>query len=461
MSKVKVDFLNGKIFPKLFWYVLPIIATNFLQTFYNAADMMVVGLSDEVNAVGAVGATGVLVSLIVNLFIGFSVGANVVVARHIGEQDETKVQNAVHTSLLMALTFGTLGMAVGILITRPVLALLGSTGSLLELAVTYCYIYLVAVPFLSLTNYLVAIFRAKGDSKTPLVVLTVAGALNVALNSFFVLVLDMSVEGVAFATVLSNVFSFVVLLIKLRRDKDWTTFSFKRLKFDKKEMREIIRIGLPAGVEATLFSIAGLISQRSTMQVNNAFLQPGNEFQPIAAGTTAASSICGFVYAAMCSVTQGAVTFTSQNIGAKKPRRIKPIMYNCYLLTVMLGVLFGGVVFLLREPLLGFYGVVDGAAGSLEAIAYDAATTLLTCICLPYFLVGMMEVGGGVLRGLGKAMTTMGISLFWSCLFRCVWLLTVFPLTPTLTTIYIVYPLASFLTAATSFTAIQVLIKKC
>ena len=126
----------------------------------------------------------------------------------------------------------------------------------------------------------------------------------------------------------------------------------------------------------------------------------------------------------------------------------------------MLGVLFGGVVFLLREPLLGFYGVVDGAAGSLEAIAYDAATTLLTCICLPYFLVGMMEVGGGVLRGLGKAMTTMGISLFWSCLFRCVWLLTVFPLTPTLTTIYIVYPLASFLTAATSFTAIQVLIKK-
>ena len=200
----KIDFTSGRVFMKIVWFVLPIVATNLLQMFYNAADMMVVSLSSEENAVGAIGTTLAFINLVVNFFIGFSVGANVVVAREIGAGDKQRVQNAVHTSLILAAVSGVVGGGIGLLISRPVLTLMGNQGNLLDLAVRYTYFYFLGVPFLALSNYLIAIFRAKGDAKTPLIVLACTGILNVVMNLFFVLVCGMSVEGVAMATALSG-----------------------------------------------------------------------------------------------------------------------------------------------------------------------------------------------------------------------------------------------------------------
>ena len=460
VNERSTQFTEGKIFDKLLFFVLPIMVTNLLQMFYNAADMMVVSLSSEENAVGAIGTTSSFIHLVVNLFIGFSVGANVVVARAIGANDKAQTQNAVHTSLIMALIFGVLGGAVGFAISRSVLTAMGNTGNLLELAVTYTHIYFLGVPFLALTNYLSAIFRAKGDAKTPLVALAVAGIANVVLNLFFVLVMGMSVEGVALATAAANAFSFVWMLIKLQKDQDMTTFSFRALRLERQALFEIVRIGLPAGVQGALFSISNMLIQSSVVTVNNASVPVGTKYQPIVNGNAASANLEGFVYTAMNAVHQGAVTFTGQNMGAKKPERVKPILYNCFLLTLMIGGVMSAIVLLLKTPLLSLYGVKAGESGSLEQLAFEAATLRLWMICGPYFLCGLMDDCSGVLRGLGKSLLSTVISLVGSCHLRVVWLLTVFPLSQTLQTIFICYPITWLLTTATSFVVIMLVLKK-
>lgn len=304
--KKKIDFAEGKVFLKILRFILPIVATNLLQTLYNAADMMVVSLSSEPNAVGAIGTTGSFINLIVNIFIGFSVGANVVVAREIGAKDGERTKNAVHTALIMAVAFGALGMLLGQIVSEPVLRSMGNSGNLLELAVAYTRIYFLGVPFLALTNYLIAVFRAKGDAKTPLFVLMSTGLFNVGMNFFFVLVAGLSVEGVAIATSLSNVASVVVLLIKLHRDKDYTTFSWKRLKIDKSAFRDIVVNGFPAGVQGALFSLSNMIIQSSVVTVNNNLCPPNRTYDPIVNGSAAAANIEGFVYTSMNAVYQGA-----------------------------------------------------------------------------------------------------------------------------------------------------------
>ena len=460
VTKRKAEFTEGKIFSKILLFVLPIVATNLLQAFYNAADMMVVSLSDEANAVGAVGTTGSFISLIINIFIGFSVGANVVVARNIGANDEESTQKAVHTALLVGLFFGVVGAAVGIIVSRPLLQSMGNTGNLLDLAVTYTYYYFAGVPFMALTNYLISIFRAKGDSKTPLIVLSAAGFVNVGLNLFFVLVVKFSVEGVALATSIANFLSFVVLLVKLKKDKDSTSFSLKKLKVDKKALKDIVFIGFPAAIQSALFAISNILIQSSIITVNNSLCPPDSEYQPIVNGCAAGANLTNFVYTAQNAVYQGAITCTSQNIGARKPKRIYPIMGWCCLLVTSIGLSLGGLIFFCKEPLLALYGVASGAEGSLEELAMYAATTQLTYMCLSYFLCGIMEVGAGVLRGLGKSFLSMIISLFGACLLRVVWLWTVFPLYPTLEIIYMSYSITWILTALALFISIFLLLSK-
>ena len=459
-EKKKIDFTQGKIFSKLFLFVLPIIATNLLQMLYNAADMMVVSLSTEANAVGAIGTTTSFVHFIVNVFIGFSVGANVVVAKHIGANDKEKTQRAVHTSLIMALIFGFVGAGLGMVVSRPILKAMGNTGSLLDLAVTYTYIYFLGVPFLALTNYLIAIFRAKGDAKTPLIVLSIAGVINVLLNFFFVVVVGLSVEGVAIATSVANLLSFIALLWKLRKDKDFTTFSLKKLKIERKSFGEIVRIGLPAAIQGGLFSLSNMLIQSSIVTVNNNLCPPNIDYQPVVNGSAAAGNIEGFVYTSMNAVYQGAITFTSQNMGAEKPERVKPIMYNSFLLTSIIGLTMALFVLLLKAPLLALYGVKAGAEGSLEMLAMETATVRLWFICAPYFLCGLMEVCTGVLRGLGKSLISTVIALVGSCLLRVIWLLTVFPAKQTLETIFICYPITWILTTLVAFIVIQKILKR-
>ncbi len=445
----KKNFTEGKIFPKLLLFVLPIVATNLLQMFYNAADMIVVSLSSEENAVGAVGVTGSFVSLVVNTFIGFSVGANVTIARHIGANDGEGARKAAHTSIILGFISGLLGAAVGISVSRIVLKAMGAKGNLLDLAVKYTYFYFAGVPFLSMTNYLIAVFRAKGDSKTPLVVLACSGLLNVGMNLLFVLVFGWSVEGVAVATALANFTSFIALLIKLGRDQDSTSFSFKRLRIDKKELKDIVRIGFPSAIQSALFSISNMLVQSSVVSVNNSLVPEGSKYQPVVDGCAAGANVGNFTYMAMEAVRHGTVTFTSQNLGAKKPKRVYSVVGSSCLLVTLIGVLFGYSIFFLHEPLLALYGVKDGAKGTLAHLAMQAATTQIKWTCLPYFFCGIMEVGSGALRGLGFSFLSMVISLVGSCLLRVVWLLTVFPLNPTLNMIYLCYPISWLVTAAT------------
>lgn len=456
-QKQKVDFTQGKLFAKIFWFVLPIVVTNLLQTFYNAADMMVVSLSSETNAVGAVGTTSSFIHLIVNVFIGFSVGANVVVARNIGAGDEMGKQKAIHTALLIGLFFGIVGAGVGIAISRWVLTVMGTTGNLLDLAVKYTYFYFAGVPFLAVTNYLIAIFRAKGDSKTPLVVLSLAGLVNVGLNLLFVLAFKLSVEGVALATAIANLLSFIVLLVKLKKDGD---FSFKQLKVNKKALKDIVFIGLPAAIQGAIISLSNILIQSSIVTVNNNVCPLDSTYQPVVNGCAAGSNLSNFVYTAQNAVYQGAITFTSQNMGANKPRRVYKIMGICCLLSSMFGIFLATTIFLLRVPLLSLYGVPVGEVGSLEELAFNAATTQLLFVCLPYFLCGIMEVGSGALRGMGKSTLSMILMLVGSCLLRVVWLLTVFPLKQTLEMVYICYPVTWILTSIAMFICAFVNIRK-
>ncbi len=458
--KKKVNFIEGKIFLKALLFILPIVATNLLQTFYNAADMMVVSLSkDGQNAVGAIGTTNSFIHLIVNIFIGFSVGANVVVAQAIGAKDRERTQNAVHTSLVMGFIFGLIGMGIGLVVAKPVMRLMGNTDRLLTLSVRYTYFYFVGVPFLALTNYLMAIFRAKGDAKTPLIVLTLAGILNVALNLFFVVVLDMSVEGVALATALSNVASAAALLIKMQRDKDDTAFSWKRLGINKEAFSAIVRNGVPAGIQGALFSLSNMFIQSSVVRMDKLMKPSGTLDTPIVNGNAAATNLEAFVYTAMNAVYQGAITITSQNFGAGKPHRVKRSMYVCLGIVTVIGMLLSGAVYLFREPLLRLYGVQTGEEGSIAYLAYNAAVTRFKYLCLVYFLCGLMDVCSGVLRGLGRAFTSMLISLVGACLLRLIWIWTVFPVLLTLDSIFISYPISWLLTGLTAFIFIQVIVR--
>ncbi len=456
-ARKETGFTEGRIFFKLLLFILPIIATNLLQAFYNAADMIVVSFSHEENAVGAIGTTGSFINLIINIFIGFSVGANVVVAREVGARNKARTQKAVHTSLLMAVLFGLLGMVIGLLAAKPVMQLMGNTGSLLTLAVRYTYLYFLGVPFLALTNYLIAIFRAKGDARTPLVVLMLAGLVNICLNFFFVLVLHMSVEGVAIATSVSNVFSTVVLLRKLQKDRDDTQFSWKQLRLDKKAFLDITINGVPAGIQGALFSLSNMIIQSSVVQVNNSTC-PNVSYAPIVDGNAAATNLESFIYTAMNAVYQGAITFTSQNLGARKPKRIYRILYICLGIVTAVGMCFSGLVYALREPLLALYGVAPGEG--LQQLAFDAAQTRFRYICILYFLCGCMDVCNGVLRGLGKSFVSMLISLIGACLLRLIWIWTVFPIKPTLDTIYVSYPITWIITCVTAFVIIQFSLRK-
>ena len=458
--KRKIDFTNGKVFLKIIWFVLPIVATNLLQMLYNAADMMVVSLSHEQNAVGAIGTTGSFINLIVNLFIGFAVGANVVVAREIGAGDSSRVQSAVHTALIIAVVSGIVGGGIGVGISRPVLTAMGNTGNLLELAVTYTYVYFLGVPFLALTNYLMAIFRAKGDAKTPLIVLACTGLLNVGLNLFFVLVCGLSVEGVALATAIANVASAVILLLKLQSAQDDTAFSWKRLTIDKIALKDIVVNGLPAGIQSALFSLSNMLIQSSIVTVNNNACPPGVEYAPIVNGNAAAANLDAFIYTAMNAVYQGAITFTSQNIGADKPHRVKRIMYSCFAIASIIGISLSALLLIFKQPLLALYGIVIGEKGSLERMAYDAAVIRFWWLSAPYFLCGLMEVCTGVLRGLGKSVTSTVISLIGACLLRVVWLWTVFPKSQTLETIFVSYPITWIVTNIAAFIVIQVSLRK-
>ncbi len=450
-SQKAINMTEGALLPKIILFSLPLMITNLLQVLYNAADMVVVSLSHEADAVGAIGTTGAFINLVINVFIGFATGANVMVARHLGAKNDERASRTTHTALTMSVIFGVASGILGLFISRPILSLMGAQGKLLDLATTYTIIYFAGVPFISVANYLIAIFRAKGDTRTPLYILSASGLVNVLLNLFFVLVVGLSVEGVALATVIANAISALFLGIKLARDEGACRFSFKKLCLDRQAFRDILYVGLPAGIQGSLFSLSNMIIQSSILQVNNMLYPNSPDFSPVVTGNAAAANLEGFIYTAQNSVYQAAITFTSQNVGAKKPQRVKRIMGACYLLGILISLTVSLFIFFLRDPLLSLYGVHASVAGSLEAGAHAAAITRMYYVFLPYALLSLMEVGCGIVRGLGKAISSTVISLIGACAFRVIWISTIFRAVQTLEVIYICLPVSWGLTALIFF----------
>lgn len=435
-----VNMLEGRVLPKIWAFVLPLMVTNLLQAFYNAADMIVVSLSNVDGAVGAIGTTAAMINLILNIFIGFSVGANIIVAKYIGNGDMAGTEKAVHTSTAVSLIFGVICLVIGLVISRPVLIAMGDEGHVLDLATTYTKWYFIGVPFMALSNNLIAIFRAKGDTRTPLFVLTLTGILNIGLNLFFVLFCNMSVDGVAIATSVSNAVSALILILILSRDTGWCRFDFTKLKVDKRTFFDILYVSIPASVQGALFSISNMLIQSSIISINNTLCPGGSA---VIDGNSAACSLESFAYTAQNSVYTAAVTFVSQHHGARSYKRIKKVMASCYLVTAIISILCSAILLIFRSPLIHLY--------ISDPLAVEAAYTRMYVMLTPYIILAFMEASCGFVRGLGKSITSTIISLFGSCVFRIIWIFTVFKAHKTLNIIYLSYPLSWFITALTLF----------
>ena len=431
MRKNEIDMTTGRIWPKMLSFVLPLAVSSLLQLLFNAADLIVIGNYAGATALAAVGTTGALINLIINIFLGLSVGANVLVARSWGAGNRGGVSKAVHTSILTALIGGILFGAAGILLCKPLLKLMNIEGAVLEKAALYMRIYFAGLPVIGLYNYGSAILRAVGDTRRPLIFLSIAGVLNVLMNLFFVTVLKMDVDGVALATILSQCVSTGLVLATLARSGEAYRLIPKKLRIDPYCLRELARIGIPAGVQGMCFSLSNVIIQSTV-----------NSFGDYAtAGNAAASNIEGFVYVIMNAFHQACLAFTGQNMGARKYDRIDRTLLSALLWQFGIAFSISFLVYIFRQPLLGIYISADEA----EAIGYGMMR--MQIYIRVYFICGIMDIFAGMLRGMGYSLSPTLIVLFGTCLLRILWVFFVFPAYRTLTCLYLSYPVSWTITA--------------
>jgi len=444
MKNKKIDMCQGPLFSKIIVYTIPIILTSLLQLLFNAADLVVVGRFRGSTSVAAVGATGALIALITNLFIGLSVGAGVTVAHGIGADDDEHVHQTVHTAIPAAFISGLLLTVVGVIFSEHFLTLMGTPDEILKLSSLYMKIYFTGMTASMLYNFGSAILRAAGDTKGPLIYLSVAGILNVVLNVFFVIVFKMNVEGVAIATVISQFLSAFLVVRALMRRTDSCRFDLRKMRFHKVPLTNIVRVGLPAGIQGSIFSISNVIIQSSI-----------NSFGAVVmSGNAAAGNIEGFVYVAMNAFHQTALNFTGQNFGARKFKRINRIALYCLLSVFTVGSVVGISAFLASHPLLSIY-ITDSA----EAIEYGILR--MTYVCLPYALCGMMDVMTGLMRGMGSSLAPMLITVLGVCGIRIGWIFTIFriPAYHTLNSLYVSYPISWGVTFAVQIICFIILCK--
>ncbi len=401
--------LEGPILPNIIKYTIPIILTSVLQVLFNAADLIIVGQFCGTVSVSAVGATGSITTLIINLFLGLSVGAGVAVAHGIGCDNKTAVTRTVHTALPAALASGAFLTVVGVFFSKTFLQLMGTPENVLNLSSVYMKIYFCGITFSMVYNFCASILRAVGDTKSPLIFLSIAGGINVVLNIFFVTVLHMNVAGVALSTIVSQAFSAIMVVITLSNRTDECKLILREIRFYKDELLRIIKIGLPAGIQGSLFSISNVLVQSSVNSFGDIFM----------AGSAAAANIEGFVYVILAAFQQTAVNFIGQNTGARKFKRVKKIFWLCLLCVTVAGIVFGGTFYLFGKNLLGIY-ITD------SELAIKFGLIRLSFICLPYFLYGLMDVTTGALRGLGSSLAPMVISVLGVCGIRLFWIYTIF-----------------------------------
>ena len=423
------DLTSGPMLQKIILFSLPLAASSILQLLFNAADVVVVGRFAGSTALAAVGSNGALINLLVNLFVGLSLGANVVAARCFGAKDDEGVRNTVQTSVTLGLVSGFLLAVVGFFAARVLLELMSCPEDVIGLSTLYLKIYFIGMPMTMLYNFSSALLRAVGDTKRPLFCLAVAGVINVVLNLVFVILFSMSVAGVALATIISQTVSACMVTALLVKEKGPLHLDLGHLGFHAGALGQILRIGLPAGLQSTVFSLSNVVIQSAV-----------NSFGSIVvAGNSAASNLEGFVYTAMNAFAQAAVTFTSQNMGARRYDNLDRVMRNCLLCSIVTGLVLGGGASLLGEPLLHFY--------SSDEVVVTAGLARMHIICTTYLLCGCMDVLASCLRGRGYSVLPMVVSLVGSCLLRLVWIATIFRLFHTTTMLYLSYPVSWILTA--------------
>ena len=437
VKKYEMDMTEGALLPKVLMFSLPLIASGILQLLFNAADMVVVGRWAGKECLAAVGSTGSLINLMVNVFIGLSVGGSVAVARAFGANDPVVVHRSVHTAMTLAIIAGLVVGLVGFIFCRPLLEMMDNP--VLDLATTYMKIYFLGMPFNMIYNFGASILRAVGDTKRPLIYLSIAGVINVVLNLILVIVFHLNVAGVAIATVASQAVSAVLVVICLMRSHGVVHLDLKDLRIHKRQLIDIAKVGLPAGLQGSLFSISNVLIQSSV-----------NSFgEVVVAANSAGGNLEGFVYTSMNAIHQAALTFASQNLGAGKIKRVRRSMWVCLATVTVIGLVMGNLMLLFGQPLLSLYlddpMAVDPATG-VTVMAYGMKR--LTYILPTYFLCGLMDVMVGSLRGVGYSIMPMIVSLTGACIFRVVWILTIFAANPTLDILYVSYPISWALTFA-------------
>ena len=401
--------LQGPLFQNILSYTIPIILTSLLQLLFNAADLIVVGRFCGSVSVAAVGATGALTNLMVNFFIGLSVGAGVTVAHGLGSRENRVVHCTVHTALPTSLVSGVVLSVVGICLSEPLLRMMGTPDNVLPLSAVYMKIYFAGITFTMVYNFCAAILRAAGDTKSPLIYLAIAGVVNVVLNIVFVTVFHMNVAGVALATTISQGISAVLVTGALMKRTDACKLTLSKMRFYKPQLIKMIRIGLPAGIQGSLFSISNVLIQSSVNAFGDVFMS----------GNAAAANIEGFVYVCLNAFHQTAVNFIGQNAGAKQYRRVSRTLWICLSCVTVVGLALGFIAYSFGPTLLSIY-ITD----SQEAISYGMIR--MSYICLPYFLCGLMDVTTGALRGLGASFVPMLISILGVCGLRIAWIYTIF-----------------------------------
>ena len=438
----EIDMTEGPILPKILAFSGPLILTGILQLLYNAADVIVVGNYAGHEALAAVSSTGSLINLLVNVFMGLSVGASVVIARYYGARDVISLRKAEHTAMTMALITGVAVGIFGFLAARPMLQLMDSPEDVIDGAALYVRIYFLGMPANMLYNFGAGVLRAVGDTKRPMYYLIIAGMINVLLNLLLVIVFHLDVAGVAIATVASQVISAALVLLCLFRSRSAIHLNLQECRIDRKSMREIFRIGLPAGLQGSLFSISNVLIQSSVNSFGSL----------VVAGNGVAANIEGFVYTSMNAQHQAAMTFASQNYGAGKADRVRKTLWCCLGSVTVIGLVMGLLFRLFGPQLMSLYN------SEPEVIANGLVR--MDIIMPTYFLCGMMDVMVGQLRGIGYSVMPMIVSLTGACLLRIVWILTVFARDHSLTILYMSYPVSWFVTFAIHFLCYMLVARK-
>lgn len=422
----EIDMCSGPILKKMLLFALPLMCSGVLQLLFNAADIIVVGRYAGDNSMAAVGSNAALINLLTNLFIGLSVGANVLAARYFGAKRERELRATVHTSMLLALCSGTALIAVGIAGARQVLIWMQAPAAVLDLAVLYLRIFFLGMPAMMLYNFGAALLRAKGDTRRPLYFLLLSGAVNVALNLLLVIVFHLDVAGVAIATVISECISAALVVICLMRETGGFRLELKALRIHRDQLAGILRVGLPAGVQGVIFSLSNVVIQSSINSLG----------EVVMAGSAASANIEGFVYTAMNAVYQATLSFSSQNAGAGRLDRINRILLTGQGCVTATGLMLGIGAWQAGRVLLGIY--------TQDPAVVEAGFVRLGIVCAPYAICGMMDTMVGALRGIGYSVMPMIVSLMGACVLRLVWIATVFqiPEYHTPECVYWSYPLS-------------------